>query len=171
MLAPGRSSGERSRGPWTAAQAIFIPGEQRLMHVDWVIPCRYCEVNGNMVTIVGGNIDRITVPMVPALDPLRVLCGVRVVADHDEVDREPTSEPPHRMITRVYGPSLDLVNEMQEPFGLVGEFPEDIQPAVVMPIAVIFTPEAEGQHTIEIAIDDRGRSAPLSIVVNPAGDD
>lgn len=140
------------------------------MHVDWVIPCRYCEVNGNMVTIVGGNIDRITVPVVPALDPLRVLCGVRVVADHSEVDAEPTLEPPHRMITRVYGPSMELVNEMQEPFGLVGDFPPDIQPAVVMPIAVIFQPETAGQHMIEIAVDDRGRSAPLSIVVNSASE-
>jgi hypothetical protein len=32
---------------------------------------------------------------------------------------------------------------------------------------VVFAPEEEGMHSIEIAVDDRGFTVPLTVVVGP----
>ena len=140
------------------------------MRVDWVIPCRYVEVNGNLITIVIGNVDRLKVEQLPSSTPVELLCAIRVVAAHDEVAPEP-AEPDHTMTCRVYGPAMDVVSELEQPFGLVGEFQPNLTPAVVMPIRVVFMPQEEGQHTVEIAVDGRGQSAPLLVLVDPEAPD
>jgi hypothetical protein len=134
------------------------------LRVGWVIPCRYVEVNGNLATIVGGGIDRVWVPEVPPPGPVQVLCAVRIIAEHHEV--APTQEEPqHTLTSRVYDPSMTLVSELSQPLGIAGELDPAIDPAVIVPIGVVFQPEEEGQYTAEIATDDRGFSVPLTVRV------
>lgn len=135
------------------------------MLVGWVIPCRYVEVNGNLATIVGGGIDRLWVPEVPPRAPVQVLCAARIVAEHDEIAPPGEEGPQHTLACRVYSPSMALVSDLPQPFGISGTFEPAIQPAVILPIGVVFRPEEEGQYTIEIAVDDRGFSVPLTVRV------
>lgn len=58
------------------------------MLVEWVIPCRYVEVNGNLITIVSGNIDRLSVPFLPAPVPVQILAAIRITAAHAELDEK-----------------------------------------------------------------------------------
>ena len=135
------------------------------MRVGWVIPCRYVEVNNNLATIVGGGIDRVWVPGLPVPGPVQMLCAARIIADHAEIDAEAQGEPEHTLTSRVYDPSMNLVSELPQPFGLTGDFDPAIEPAVILPIGVVFEPQEEGLHTIEIAVDDRGFSVPLTVRV------
>ena len=135
------------------------------MRVSWVIPCRYVEVNANLATSVGGNIDRAGVPAGPASLPVQVLCAVRISAAHEELDRPEQSEPGHSIACRVYGPSMALISELAQPFGFAGEFDAAVEPAIVLPVGVVFQPMEVGQHTLEIAVDDRGYSVPFTIAV------
>lgn len=135
------------------------------MRVGWVIPCRYVEVHDNLATIVGGGIDRVWIPAAPPPAPIQVLCAARIVASHDEVDETPADEPQHVLACRVFGPTMDVISELSQPFGISGIFDPAIEPAAIMPVGVVFQPEEAGQHTIEIAVDDRGFSFPLTVVV------
>lgn len=65
---------------------------------------------------------------------------------------------------------MELISELEQPFGFAGDFPPHVTPAMVLPVGVVFQPQQEGQHTIEIAVDDRGRSAPLTISIDPGLD-
>ena len=60
---------------------------------------------------------------------------------------------------------LVLVSELEQPFALSGDFDPSIEPAVIIPVGVVFQPQEEGQHTVEIAVDDRGFSVPMTVVV------
>jgi hypothetical protein len=138
------------------------------VRVGWAIPCRYVEVNNNLATIVGGGVDRVWVPEVPPPVPVQLLCAVRIVAGHEELDPPEREQPEHELVSRVHGPSMELVSELRQPFGIGGEGVDPtVEPAVIIPIGVVFQPETEGQHTLEIAVDDRGFSFPLTIVVGP----
>lgn len=99
---------------------------------------------------------------------VQVLCATRIVAPQDELDEEGQEEPEHELTCRVHGPSLELVSELKQPFGINGQ-PQDVtlDAAVIVPIGVVFEPQVEGQHTIEIAVDDRGISVPFTIVESP----
>lgn len=136
------------------------------MRVSWVIPCRFVEVHDNLATIVGGGIDRLGVPELPAPVPAQLLCATRIVAGHDEVTTEPPEEPPNTLYCRVHSPSMDVLSELKQPFAMSGTtFDPTVEPAVIIPIGVVFQPEEEGQHTIEIGVDDRGFSFPLTVAV------
>ncbi len=60
---------------------------------------------------------------------------------------------------------MDLISELAQPFGISGSFDPSIEPAVIIPIGVVFLPQEVGQHTIEIAVDDRGFSVPMTVVL------
>ena len=135
------------------------------MRIGWVIPCRYVEVHQNLATIVGAGIDRVWLPELPPPEPVGILCAVRVVASHEEIDDEPPDEPEHTLVNRVYDPSMKVISELTQPFALGGTFEPQMEPAVILPIGVMFEPSEEGLHTIEIAADDRGFSVPFTVAI------
>lgn len=138
------------------------------MRIAWVVPCRYVEVNENLATIVGGGIDRIWVPTFPPPTPVQVLCATRVVAELDELDDPEGGEPQHTLTSRVFGPDMEIVSELSQPFGVGGEVVDPtIDPAVIIPIGVVFEPVGLGQHTVEIAVDDRSATFPLTVALGP----
>lgn len=109
------------------------------------------------------------VPSLPPPGPIQILCATRIVAPHDELDEEGQTEPKHELSCRVHSPSMELVSELKQPFGISGEAQDvTLDAAVILPIGVVFAPEEEGQHTIEIAVDDRGFSMPFTVVVGQA---
>lgn len=136
------------------------------MRIGWAIACRYVEVHDNLATIIGGGIDRVAVPTMPSPAPVQILCAVRIVASHDEVTEEPEHEPQHTLVCRVHDPSMALVSELPQPFGMSGQTADPtVEPAAILPVGVVFQPEEEGQSTIEIAVDDRAVSFPLIVIV------
>ena len=138
------------------------------MRIAWLVPCRYLEVNGNLATIVGGGIDRVWVPTLPPPVPVQVLCAARVVASVDELDEPGQTEPKHTLTSRVYGPDMSVLSKLAQPFGISGEIADPMtDPAVIIPVGVVFEPAEPGQHTIEIAVDDRNVTFPLNIVLGP----
>ncbi|MCU1500605.1 MAG: hypothetical protein JWM47_4558 [Acidimicrobiales bacterium] len=134
------------------------------MRVAWVIPCRYLEVNGNLATIVGAGIDRVWLPELPM--PIQVLCAVRIIGGLHEVDEEEQEEPEHTLACRVHSPAMELLSELEDSFGMAGSADEPgIDPAVIIPVGVVFEAQEEGTYTIEIAVDGRGISVPLTVKI------
>jgi hypothetical protein len=133
------------------------------LRVGWVIPCRYVEVTNNLATIVGAGIDHVWVPSIPPPQPVQILCAVRIVANHDEVHVEPPEEGPNTLTCRIHDPSMEVVSDLPAPFAMSGTFDPAIEPAVIMPIGVAFEPQEQGQYTIEIAVDERSFSVPLTV--------
>lgn len=135
------------------------------MRIAWIVPCRYVEVHENLATIVGGGIDRVYVPFLPAPGPIQVLCATRIVADISELDEPGQTDPKHELVCRVHAPDMQLVSELKQPFGMNGEPDARLDPAAIIPIGVVFAPVEVGQYTIEIAVDERGLSFPMTVEV------
>jgi hypothetical protein len=130
------------------------------VNVDWLIPCRYVEVNNNLATIVGAGIDTFWLPQLPA--PLQVSIAVRLQGLPDEL----AASHPVRQIIR--GPDGEAVSEMQGDamFGGPGQQvqrPDWLQ-GVIMPAVIGFQVEHEGTYTFEFMIDSAGASVPLHVI-------
>ncbi len=80
------------------------------MGVDWAIACRFVEVHDNLVTVVGGGIDRTTVPALPA--QIAFMLAVRFVAPPEELGQD----NPHPLRLAITSPSGGLVSELDAEF-------------------------------------------------------
>lgn len=133
------------------------------MRIDWAIPCRYAEVNGNLATIVGAGIDHTYAPTFPA--PVRVVMAVRIVALPDEFGGDPP--PTLRCVARdEEGTELANVGG-----ALTVERPEGVRPdwlvGLHVPLLVQFLAPAEGTYTIEVSIAASTYPVPMHVVSTP----
>jgi hypothetical protein len=133
------------------------------MKIGWLVPCRYVEVTNSLATIVGAGIDQIAVAELPVPEPLQVTCAMRVVAEHHELD----DGQEHLLTCRVYDPQMEVSSEEVIPLEMHGSGEEPVLPALILPMAVTFAPQEEGQHTIEVELDGSRQMVPMIVRLAP----
>jgi hypothetical protein len=135
------------------------------LNIDWLIPCRYVEVNGNLATIVGAGIDIFWVPQLPAA--VAAMLAVRLTGTADEFG----SEVKHQMASRVLGPSGEPIGqEIQGEFEVGGEHVrENWLNGVMLAGGFQFMAEEAGTYTVEQRFDKASASIPVHVVHGPPG--
>jgi hypothetical protein len=131
------------------------------MRVDWVILCRYCEIGEGGATIVGGGIDAMTVPVVPA--PVQVMVAVRLVGQEGEVQ----GTMQHRITANVLNPAMEQITPPFEATFTAQrgpQHPPGWEASAIIPMMHRFLAETEGAYTINIAVD--GKSQTVTFVVH-----
>jgi hypothetical protein len=131
------------------------------MRIDWAIPCRYCEVRDGELTMVGGGAGDFTVAGLPS--EIGVWIALKIAAPEDMLG----PENPHRFGSRVLGP------DMQEAPGTQLDLEFEMAPAPtpgwegeeIVSSYHVFRAEAEGIYTIDMSVDDRHSTVPLTVSV------
>jgi hypothetical protein len=83
------------------------------LRVDWLIPCRYVEVNNGLATLVGAGIEWQTVPAFPI--EFTQMLGLRIVGLPDEEE--------HTLNVRILGPTMEPAGETLEATFRMGQGP------------------------------------------------
>lgn len=130
------------------------------MNIEWIIPCRYLEVHDNLATIIGGGIDTLWFPGLPA--QAQVLLAVRLLATPEEV----SSAEPHAVYSRIRHPGGETLHEASGEVVIGGE---PVRPdwliGMTVPMAVQFEATEEGPYAIEVGVDDAESTVPIHIVL------
>lgn len=130
------------------------------MRIEWAIPCRYCEVTANEVSIIGGNANAFTVPEVPAT--IGVWIALQVVAPEHETG----PDVPHRFRAHVLDPRMDLIPDTDleiESFLMALPPVAGWEAEEVVASQHWFTAEEEGIYTIEMRVDDRTKTVAIGV--------
>jgi hypothetical protein len=136
------------------------------MRIEWAIPCRYCEVVNGEITMVGGLAGLFTVPELP------IEIGVWIVLLLAAPGVEAGPDVPHTFNAWVLDPQMEEIEgtrvEIAEfnltPPALPGWEAEEAAPSFHR-----FAAEAEGTYTVEMRVDDRAKTVPITVRV--AADD
>lgn len=133
------------------------------MRIEYAIPCRYVEVNGNLGTIVGAGIDTTWVPQVPA--PIQAMLAVRAVAPPEEL----AQAQEHRLQCHVEGPDGTRVgDELRAGFNV--DAPDARQNwlfGMFIPIGVQWEAAEEGTYTVHVQVDASEYPVPMHVVLGP----
>jgi hypothetical protein len=129
------------------------------MRIDWAIPCKYAEVNGSLLTIVGAQVDTVRVSEFPMR--LRTWVAMRLVFGEEEAGGE------HSVVFRMLDPSMRQIGEHTANVNFGSAHPEK-QPGWeanhVMALQLGFDATGPGTHTFELYVDDRHqRTLPFSV--------
>jgi hypothetical protein len=136
------------------------------LNIDWIIPCRYCEVHDNLATVIGAGIDTWWVPEFP--HSVQVLIAVRLLATRDELG------PEHEHVTRniIRDVSGTAVSDLQQPFK--AGVPAEVEQAhaewlngIAMVTLIQFEATEEGTYTFEHIVDGSTKSVPLHVRQGP----
>jgi hypothetical protein len=130
------------------------------LHIDWVIPCRYVEVHGNLATMIGAGIDTYWVETFPAT--IRVVVAVRLLATADALEQG----EPHTITNRIRDPRGAVVSEVSDPLTFQGKSarPERLA-GIALPIVVHFEATEEGTYTLEHAVDQSSDRLPIHVAL------
>jgi hypothetical protein len=129
------------------------------MRVDWIILCRYCEVNPGGATIIGGGFDGMAVPAVPS--PIQFMAAVRLVFQEGEAQVQ------HRITANVLDPAMEEISAPFDTTFMARRGPAALagwEAAATVPMMLRFMAQTAGAYTINIAVD--GRSQSITFVVN-----
>jgi hypothetical protein len=130
------------------------------VNIAWVIPCRFVEVHDNLATIVGGGIDTLWVPELPA--PLQIVLCVRLTGTPEEL----TEDQQHKAVNRVRDPQGNVVSEISGEFAIgVESARPDWLVGISLPTAIQFEATEEGTYTIDHLVDDAEYSIPMHVAV------
>jgi hypothetical protein len=135
-----------------------------LWRVDWLIPCRYCEVNNGLATIIGGGFDTEGGHEFPG--PAQVTLAIRLLGLPD--DRS------HNLTVKVEDPGLQEVGApLHFPFTAAKE-PQHLpgwEINIVLTALVLFTATDEGSYTITADVDGQGSRSVVLRLLPPATPD
>lgn len=131
------------------------------MRIEWVIPCRYAEINDGLATIVGAGADVVHVAELPTPAGVNAVARIAGVA-------EPEVE--YSVSAQVLGPDFEPAGEAIQIVMKMGERspfnPDGWEDHVILPLSVPFVAETEGPYTFEVRIDERSHAVPLHVVVD-----
>jgi hypothetical protein len=133
------------------------------LRVDWVIPCRYVEVNDGLATVVGAGVDHYTVPSLPT--PLQVPTAIRLVGLPDDEE--------HRLNITILSPLMESATD--EPMFVTFRtqknalLPDGWESATLIPAAVVFMASAEGAYTFTVEVDGSSKSIPIRVKAADSG--
>jgi Family of unknown function (DUF6941) len=129
------------------------------VNIDWIIPCRYVEVNGNLGTIVGAGIDIFYVQDLP--QPIAGMLAIRLTGTSDEFD----PDVKHEIRSKLLKPSGEELGEIKGEFQAGGEdLQEDWLNPLLLPSGFQFVAEEEGTYTIEQHVDQAEKSIPIHVI-------
>ena len=131
------------------------------MRIDWLIPCRYAELADGLATIVGAGADVVHVSGLPAQAGVSAVVRIAGVA-------EPETE--YQLTAQVLGPDFEPAGDALHLALRLGDRspynPDGWEDHVMLPLAVPFTAEEAGAHTLEVRIEERSAAVPLHVVVD-----
>jgi hypothetical protein len=130
------------------------------VRVDWAILCRYVEVNNGLATVIGGGIDRYTVPQLPA--QLGLTIALRLVGLPDMAE--------HTLQVEVFDPSMNpagqpLPTAKLRQSALGPDHPAGWEVNVIVPTQVRLEVTEYGTYTVSIKVD--GQAHTMAFRVNP----
>lgn len=138
------------------------------MRIEWAIPCRYCEVEDNVVTMVGGNAGAFEVPEFPWA--IGVWIAIQLVAPAVETGPRVS----HRFRARVLDPQMEVIPDTELE---IADFFMD-EPALegwesdeVVPTFHRFEAQEAGSYTIELQVDERSKTVPITMLLPEAEDE
>jgi hypothetical protein len=131
------------------------------LRVDWVILCRYAEVNDGLATIVGAGIDALFAPELPCELGFPIVIRIVGLADGRE----------HTVEVEVLDPEMQRV---AEPLSMAFT-PEPGPQATpgweghaIFPAGVVFEARQYGAYLLNVKIDDNSRSVAFEIREPPS---
>lgn len=134
------------------------------MRIEWAIPCRYCEANGGLMTIVGAGTNIFFVPAFPGAVGVHIALSI--------VGAENEASEKHRFKAHVLGPQMEPVTptiEGELEFAGSDTKPPGWEERLFIPTAHQFPVQEPGTYTVEMTIDDRSFTVPLLVAEAPPG--
>ena len=131
------------------------------MRVDWVIACRYAEVNDGLATIVGAGMDTITAQSYPV--PVSLTLVLRLAGLPD------TSS--HSLRLQVLDAEMQaVVDPLSTEFTLgdTGNLPAGWETFALVPTMVHFVAQTEGTYTLSVTVDSDNKTLPLRLIAAPS---
>jgi hypothetical protein len=134
------------------------------VRVDWATPCRYAEVHDNLATIVGGGIDHLWPPSLPA--PIGVFMAIRLIFLPEEV----AGQGQFQLRVAAMAPDGSLLNQVEGQINIGGPRvvpdPTEFQ-GLHVPMAVQFMAQTEGRYQLDITVDGHTYSVGLHVAAGP----
>lgn len=137
------------------------------MRIDWAIPCRYCEVINGELTMVGGGADAFTVPEVPTEIGTWVALCLAAPEHMTGLDHD------HHFASRVLGPDMAEVpgTQLDLSFTLGSPPVPGWEGQDIVPTFHRFLAETTGVYTLDMAVDERHTTVPISVLVEDEDDE
>jgi hypothetical protein len=137
------------------------------MRIDWAIPCRYCEVVNGELTMAGGGADEFTVLELPTEIGTWVALCIAAPDDMTGPDR------PHAFSSRILGPDMAEVEgtKLDLPFDMAPAPVEGWEAQEIVPTYHHFVVETAGTYTLDMAVDGRHTTVPISVLLPDEGED
>jgi len=130
------------------------------MKIDWVIPCRYVEVNDNLATIIGAGGDRFMLLEEPWA--VEIMLAIRVTALVEELGPDKV----YPVENKIRDPEGEVIHEESGSFSATarGDIadPNWLQ-GVFIATQVKFPAEIEGTYTVSHAFGSSEHLLPLHI--------
>lgn len=138
------------------------------MKIDWVIPCRYAEVNDNLATIIGAGGDRFMLLEEPWT--VEIMLAIRITALVEELGPDKVypvensiRDPEGNIIHEEVGSfSATARGDIQDPTWLQGVF---------IATEARFAAEVEGTYTFKHVFGDSEHLLPLHIAHGTGGEE
>jgi hypothetical protein len=129
------------------------------LRVDWIILCRYCEVNNGLVMLAGGGFDAEFGHSFP--ERVQLCAAIRLVGlpDNQQHDLHVTVEDPQLASTPVLTFSFTA---QQLPQHMPGW-----EVNVMLPAALIFNATTPGSYNVTADVDGQGSKSVAVRVLGP----
>ncbi len=130
------------------------------MRVQWAVLARYAEVNGGLVTMVGGGIDLFGVPAFPGTVDFHVVANFRFHEAEAGADREIRLEILDSELRPVGAPAVFTVS-----LGLSEGHLAGWEAGISLVVPCLLDIPAPGTHSVTLSIDDDARAVSLPFMV------
>lgn len=133
------------------------------MRIEYVVPCRYAEVNDGLATIVGAGIDSIAAAVFPT--NVQVMLTVRILGQADEMPgahrvRCPVRDSEDTTIAEDLDATIELPPEPAQPHPAGDAWLHNI----MLAIGVAFVAPQAGTYTLNVIFDDAEYPVPIYLV-------
>lgn len=137
------------------------------MRIEWTIPCTTVTIREGLLTLENGDFNRLALPELPGD------VGFIVATKFQGLPEDFTEDADRRVEVVLASPAMGVIDTLEfdaPTFEPSDEHPEGWMVSRVLPVAIRFTAEAEGAHSIDFYVRGRyqqGKTDPLWITVAP----